>query len=368
MSRLSSRLGSTNQDLVLTAVFLLVGALQVMLIPFAAPAVALTYVLGSTLPLAWRRTHPIPSSLLSTLSWLISTDGYPVAGYVVVMLQFFSLGSRGRPRAAVVAVAAWAAIASTVGTLLGPEPTVTVIGAMLAVIAPVAIGQVVARLRHQNAELARLAAELRAERRRAEETAVGAERARIVQELHDVVGHELTLIAIQAEAASTALRLDPSRAAQPVEAIRATAHTTLNQMRAMFDVLTPVGEPETAHTDLDELARRAADAGISNSLQVRGTPAPSQSTTALAVHRIVRECLTNAGRHGAGPVAIGVTWSDREVHIRATNRRGEQGDAGGGRGLAGLRARSELLGGTFGAEIRGEDFVVEAILPCTGDT
>ena len=66
--------------------FLLVGALQVMLIPFAAPAVALTYVLGSTLPLAWRRTHPIPSSLLSTLSWLISTDGYPVAGYVVVML------------------------------------------------------------------------------------------------------------------------------------------------------------------------------------------------------------------------------------------------------------------------------------------
>ena len=74
------------------------------------------------------------------------------------------------------------------------------------------------------------------------------------------------------------------------------------------------------------------------------------------------------GRHGAGPVAIGVTWSDREVHIRAINPRGEQRYAFGGRGLAGLRARSEPLGGTFAADDRGADFVVEATLPCTGRT
>ena len=194
----------------------------------------------------------------------------------------------------------WAVVATVVGTLLGPE-------------APVrgdrrghrggragagrAAGRAPARP-ERRAGPAR--GRLREERRRAEETAVERERARIAQELHDVVGHEVTLIAVQAEAAAAALRLAPERAAEPVEAIRVTAHRTLAEMRGVLDVLAAAGRRRGATEDLAEVARRAEQAGIANTLTVAGAPAEHQEQARLAVNRIVRECLTNAGRHAPG--------------------------------------------------------------------
>jgi len=134
----------------------------------------------------------VESSLVSAAFWLIPLDGFPILGFVVVILQFFALGSRGAPRLAVALVTGWASAAAVVGTLLGPEATVAVIGAVLVVVAPVLAGQLVRHLRHQNQALAELAEQLQEEQRRVEKAAVDAERARIAQELHDVVGHEVT--------------------------------------------------------------------------------------------------------------------------------------------------------------------------------
>ena len=103
--------------------------------------------------------------------------------------------------------------------------------------------------------MAELTEELRDERDRAEEAAVGAERARIAQELHDVVGHEVTLIAIQAEAAAAALRLAPERAAEPIETIRSTAHRILAEMREVVNVLAATGETGRGTEDLPGVDR-----------------------------------------------------------------------------------------------------------------
>lgn len=348
-------------DAVLAAVFVVVGLVQVTIWPIADGVVGQLYVLGTTLPLAWRRTLPVASALASTVFWFIPTEGFPVLGFVVVVLQFFALGSRGRPRWAVAATTAWAAAAVVVGTLLGPEAPVAAIGAAIAVVAPVLAGQLVAHLSAQNAELDRLAGQLREERRLAEENAVDLERARIAQELHDVVGHEVTLIAVQAEAAAAALRLAPERAVEPVEAIRLTAHRTLAEIRGVLDVLSD-GSP-AVDDDLDDVSGRARQAGIANTLTQSGTPS-EHAQTRLAVNRIVRECLTNAGRHAPGaPATIDVAWAADRVVVLADNATDADGPPSPGRGLTGMRHRAELLGGEFEAGVLDGMFTVRVVLP-----
>jgi len=351
-------------DAALAAVFVVVGLVQVTIWPIADGVVGQLYLLGTTLPLAWRRTLPVGSALASTVFWFIPTEGFPVLGFVVVVLQFFALGSRGRPRWAVAATTAWAASAVVVGTLLGPEAPVAAIGAAIAVVAPVLAGQLVAHLSAQNAELDRLAGQLREERRLAEENAVDLERARIARELHDVVGHEVTLIAVQAEAAAAALRVAPERAAEPVEAIRVTAHRTLAEMRGVLEVLAAEDGIRGATEDLVEVARRAEQAGIGNSLTLSGTPAEHHEQARLAVNRIVRECLTNAGKHAAGaPVELNVRWEERQVRVEAVNATDLVGEPVPGHGLIGMRHRAELLGGEFAAGVIDERFTVRVVLP-----
>ena len=359
------RLRTTRLDALLAVAFTVAGLVQTVFVPITSPGPAALYVLGSTLPLAWRRTHPVESSLVSSAFWLIPLDGYPVLGFIVVILQFFALGVRGRPTGAVIGVTGWASAVAVVGTLLGPEAPVAAIGGVLVVVAPVLAGRLIRHQRSQNRALAALADELASERARAEEAAVGAERARIAQELHDVVGHEVTLIAIQAEAAASALRLSPDRAAEPVEAIRATAHRTLAEIRSVLDVLAPGGEGDRPAVEgAAALADRARAAGIANSLSVTGTPLPDQAPASLAVARIIREALTNAGRHAPGqPVALEVDWSPARVSLQATNPTGARGQPVPGRGLTGMRHRAELLGGRFEAAVTDGLFALRVSIP-----
>src|SRR3954451_19117551 len=360
-------LRTTRLDAALALAFVAVSLVQVVVKPIAEPALGVQYVVGSMLPLAWRRTRPVESALVSSAFWLIPLDGYPVLGFVVVILQFFALGSWGAPRSAVVLVTLWSSASSVVGTLIAPEPPVAAVGAALAVIAPVLAGRLVRHQRQQSEALAELAGQLREEQRRGEEGAVDAERGRIAQELHDVVGHEVTLIAIQAEAAASALRSSPERAAEPVEAIRTTAHRTLAEIRGVLDVLAPHGDTgRTSPDGLAELAQRAREAGIDSSMEVSGRPWSGNAPALLAVNRIVRECLTNAGRHAPGkPVDLRVTWTTDHVEVRSTNPTAAHNGVVPGRGLTGIRHRAELLGGTFRAGVLEGRFDVEVCLPAT---
>jgi signal transduction histidine kinase len=235
---------------------------------------------------------------------------------------------------------------------------------VLIVIAPVLAGRIVAHELARNAALAAVTAQLEEERRRVQEAAVGAERARIAQELHDVVGHELTLIAIQAEAAAAALRTAPERAAEPVDTIRETAHRTLASIRRTLDVLAPLTEVTASYDGLDEVVGRARASGIASSVVVSGTPWPGQAAVWLAVTRIVGECLTNAGRHAPGePVELAVDWAPDRVRVVASNPSPDGSRPTPGRGLTGMRHRAELLGGDFAASHVDGRFTVEVSLP-----
>jgi signal transduction histidine kinase len=370
VTRWATRLHTTTGDAALAAVLVLAALVQLAVRPIASPGVGVVYVVGSTLPLAWRRTHPLEAAAISSAFWLIPLEGYPVLGFVAVVLQFYALGAYGTPPPAVGAVTLGASAAGVLGTLLGPEPPVAIVGAVLSVVAPVAAGLAVAHQRRQTAALARLAEDLEAEREKAEQSAVGAERARIARELHDVLGHELTLIAVQAEAAASALRLAPDRAPEPVEAIRVTAHRALAEIRSTLDVLAPADDGSVASPDgLAELAARAEHAGIPTTLVITGTPWPGHTSVWLAVNRIVRECLTNAGRHASGnPVSLRVDWGREALTVTSSNRARTPGrtapSPGTGRGLVGMRHRTELLGGTFEAGQRDGCFEVRVIIPC----
>lgn len=363
---LSDRLHTTPVDAVLAVVFVVTGLVQVAFFPIAEHGAGPVYVVGSMLPLAWRRTYPVLSAFVSSLFWLIPLTGFPLLGFVAVVLQFYALGSRGRPDRLVLAVTVWAAITSAVGTLLGPELPVAAIGAVLVVVAPVVAGRLMLYQRRRTDEISALTRELRDERQRAEESAVLAERARIARELHDVVGHEVTLIAIQAEAAAAALRRSPDKAIAPVEAIRSTAHQTMVQIRQVLDMLAPLHDDEEGPDDRDlaNLADHARSVGIANTLTVTGTPPPERSRTVFAVNRIVRECLTNAGRHAPGErVDIVVDWLPDRVQLCSTNRMTHPAPLRPGRGLGGIRHRAELLGGTFDSRVDQGRFDVRVAIP-----
>ena len=189
VTALFDRLQVARTDAVLATLLVVAGLVQAVLWPIAPGVVGELFVLGSTLPLAWRRHRPVEAALVASAFWLIPLDGYPVLGFVTVILQFFGLGAWGVPRLVVALTTLWACGCSVLGTLWGPESPVAAIGAVLVVVAPVLAGRLVRHLHTQNQALEQLAADLREERLRAEEAAVWAERGRIAQELHDVLGH-----------------------------------------------------------------------------------------------------------------------------------------------------------------------------------
>jgi signal transduction histidine kinase len=363
---LLDRLRTTRLDAALAAGFTVIGLVQALAVPIARPGLGELFVIGSTLPLAWRRTFPVESSLASLAFWMIPLDGFPVLGFVVVILQFFALGHLGEPGRAVGSVTVVACAVAVVSTLLGPEAPVAAITGVLTVLAPVAAGRVLRREQRQKQALVDLNHELVAERTRSAQAAVDEERARIAQELHDVVGHEVTLIAIQAEAAAAALRIAPERAVQPVGAIRDTAHRTLTEIRAVLGVLAPGGESSRPGSEgLAALVERARQAGVDCRFSVSGTAPADESAIAMAVSRVARECLTNAARHAPGqPVQLDVRWSPDVVDLRSQNPVDARVATGApGRGLTGMRHRAELLGGTFFAGVVEGCFEVRVTIP-----
>ena len=347
-------------DVVLAAVFLVLSLAQVALDPITDPA-ALSYVvaLGSALPVAWRRVQPALAALAMTAVWLIPPDdGFLFLGYVIAVLLFFSLGAHTERLVTVVAVCAVATTVGVVMTLLGPEPEPAAMGAALVVIGPAATGRLVAHQRRQTARLEELTGRLVQERATAERAAVAEERARIARELHDVIGHEVTVIALQAEAAAAALVKAPERAAAPVEAIRRSAHEALAEMRRVVGMLRAAEEedlrPQPGLTDVTELVAKSRAAGATVALTLAPPDRPTHASVELAAYRLVQEALTNARRHAPGAaVGVRVVGDDDAVTVEVVNERtGSEASPrpeSSGFGLVGMRERVRLLGGRLDA-------------------
>ncbi len=219
-----------------------------------------------------------------------------------------------------------------------------------------------------------------AQRRLAQEeerSALLTERARIARELHDVVAHHMSMIAVRAETAP--YRLAGAQLPEPVRTefaeIAVAARRSLTETRRLLGVLrseaddTAPTAPQPGLDDLPALAESARDAGAVVTLETEGDLTGLPAGVDVSAYRIVQEALSNVARHAAGaPVRVVVCRDGDRLEIRVVNGPGRPGPAGGGagHGLRGMRERVSMLEGQLIATPTGDGgFEVHALLPTT---
>ncbi|GGQ36266.1 signal transduction histidine kinase [Actinomadura coerulea] len=203
--------------------------------------------------------------------------------------------------------------------------------------------------------------------------AMAAERARIARELHDVVAHNVSVIVVQADGASYAIDTDVGRARQALDTISSTGRLALAEMRRLLGVLRENDDagayaPQPGVAQLDELVEQVRAAGLAVEFEVDGDPEAMSEGRQLTVYRIVQEALTNTLKHGGPRVSVSVRlrYSGDALEIRVVDdgRGAAAPDDGRGHGLAGMRERVAVYGGTVTAVPRaGGGFEVAAVLP-----
>ncbi|HAT1330054.1 TPA: two-component sensor histidine kinase [Corynebacterium striatum] len=194
------------------------------------------------------------------------------------------------------------------------------------------------------------------------------QRAFIAREIHDVVTHSLSVIVAQADGALYTKDREAQEAA--LKSISRVGRTSLREMRGVVGLLR-TGEkrgtqPMAGFGDLSELINSVRRAGIAVGYRFTGTPPEELSAaTSLSLYRIVQEALTNANKHGGGQADVLVEWLEGIVRLEVRN--GYMGDARGeGHGIAGMKERAELVGGTFQQHSDAGTWIVEAELPTGG--
>jgi signal transduction histidine kinase len=202
------------------------------------------------------------------------------------------------------------------------------------------------------------------------------ERARIARELHDIVAHHLSVIAVESEAARLTSPGLSAAASDRLGSIAATAREALTETRRLLGVLRedtggePDRTPQPGLDQLDGLIGKAESTGTHIRLIRQGTFAALPLSTDLAAYRIVQEALTNARRHAPGAdVDVELSYADDALHLRVRDYAAgpPAGEGFEGHGLLGMRERAVLAGGTFSAgEAEGGGFEVQAVLPTEG--
>jgi signal transduction histidine kinase len=317
--------------------------------------------------LAWRRSPAVAQTVGSGLLLASAVPSWDAAGWIGVVLAFAYGVLAG---AAFTGRAAWAAGAGFI-TLIALLYLVTgEQGVGLGMLsAPGFVAGTVLRLHRQTAdELAVRAQELEDERELYARLAVRNERARIAAELHDIVGHSLSVMVVQAQAGQRLAGADPDAAQEALEAIAESARQGQEDLRRLVALL---GGEDVERPDLaliDEVVARAARSGLKVTCRFEGDHATTPPATAQLAFRVVQEALTNALRYAPGSaVHVLVRGEDTALLVRISNdlpRAPAVGIQGTGRGLAGLRERVQEIGGSLVAGLSpGGGWAVEAHLP-----
>jgi signal transduction histidine kinase len=322
--------------------------------PVGVPGYAL--VVAAALALAVRRRWPLvtlAAAALCTSAYLIL--GYPYGPILIVfMLAGYSATRHARPRRAVWYTTA-AALALTLIHLLTSDRQLGGLGVVPVtawVVVPAAIGYGL-RVRQESARQAR--AEVI--------------RQRVAQEVHDIVGHGLAAIKMQADIALHVLERKPGQAQVALAAISRTSSQALDELRATLAAVRRTDDDGRGLTAglgrLDDLRQRMADAGVRVRLRTSGEHgAGIPAAVDLAGYRIVQESLTNVLRHSRCEEAdVTVRYEADGVAITVSNPVIGTPPAGAGSGIAGMRARVEALGGEFTAGAVARRFEVHARLP-----
>ncbi len=328
----------------------------------------------TTLPVIWRRTYPFASAMVLAVSLaaLLSGD-YPegIAGtYVAVLLSSYSVAAQlPDARLAAVPLAVMLAAGWWDDVRLD-HPLGQYASTLVTIGVPWLAGRLVRSHRRQAAELERLTGELEAQRDQMAHAAAVEERSRIARELHDVVAHSISVIAVQAGGARSVLPDQPDIARESIEVVRKTSSEALTEMRRILQVLrgsdAGSSKPQPGVGTLPELVAVAGREGTTVRLSVQ-EPLALPETLDLNAFRIVQEALTNVRKH-AGPGAVAdVTIAEAGGWVTIVVGDDGTGCPSGvaiGRGLHGARERAELFGGELVAGNRaGGGYELKARIP-----
>jgi signal transduction histidine kinase len=198
------------------------------------------------------------------------------------------------------------------------------------------------------------------ERELLSEAAAAEERLRIARELHDAVGHDVSLMVVQAEA------LAAVTGDERADAIAALGRRTMGEMHRTLKVLRDEGglAPQPGLDDLGDVIEHARGAGVPISFTVEGAPRPLPAAMDASAFRIVQEAVTNVIRHAGGAAAsVTVHYGDAALELRVSDEGGESRSVDGGHGLVGMRERVSAFNGTLEAGPREHGFEVRAELP-----
>ena len=338
-----------------------------------AEIVALLVVLASSAALFLRRRYPVSVgavalAAVAAYGALLHRPGPIMLVFVVALYTVVDEGH--------LAVAVGLGLASVVSFAVADSYTRTGVGGNGATLlhAGWLVAVIVGVTRNRRAYLAEVQARVLAAEQRKEEEArhrATEERLRIARELHDLLGHHLSLISVQASAALH--RPDPERSAEALAVIKQTSRETLRELRAALGVLRQEGttpsRPAPGLDRLDELVTAAERCGLAVRTEVTET-GPLPPEVDLSAYRIVQEALTNVSRHaGASTAVVRVVPDGDEVVVEvADDGAGPTGlpdtTTGNGTGVLGMDERARALGGSL-ATGPGPDggFLVRARLP-----
>jgi signal transduction histidine kinase len=340
--------------------------------------VAYLLVLAHTLPIAVRRRWPLPvlAAGLATGAAFAALGLNLVALTFALLIYVYTVAARCPRRVSLAGLAATEALLVLVWLArprsIGDGGSLVLDGLILAAAWWLGDG---ARRRQEAIDTAqRRAAELEAAREELARRAVTEERLRIARELHDVVAHSMSIIAVQSGVGVHVLDSQPEEARKALVAVEATSRQALVEMRRLLGVLRQEDgargslAPAPGLAEVEALAAEVARAGVRVEVRIEGTPPDLPAGLDLSAYRIVQEALTNVVRH-AGPatarVAVRHAPGRVEIEVVDDGRGAGPGDPGrGGHGIAGMRERAALYGGTLEAGPQpGGGFRVAATLP-----
>ncbi|MDP9863795.1 MULTISPECIES: sensor histidine kinase [Streptosporangium] len=334
-------------------------------------ALGLSLLVLPALSLAFRRTAPVWTGVVA-VGCGIAYYGmrYPgIFAAAPALIAIYTAATLGRRRLAVVLAAA---LAVGVGVLVAladtdPEPGgLSLLSGWL--VAVVVVGEMVRNRRAYLHEVEQRAVEAERTRDEAALRRAGEERLWIAQELHDTLTHAISVINIQAAAATHLLDRRPEQAREALAAIRDSGHEAMRELRATLGVLRQVDaeDPGTGLARLPRLVARAEAVGLPVKVTVVGEAGMLAPDVDRAAYRIAQEAFTNVLRH-AGPASITLTTEYRPgtIVLRvADDGRSDATAAGQGMGIIGMRERALAVGGSLTAGPRPEGgFEVRAELP-----
>ncbi|MER7006856.1 histidine kinase [Dactylosporangium sp. NPDC000555] len=325
------------------------------------------------LPLWWWRRAPLVAfvtfELVLSAEWLL---GIRLPTYLAQFVLLYSVAARGSSRAVACACGFMTAMYSlAAGTLWHGGPGVLLrnlltIGGLSA--AAVATGLTVRTHRAYLSSLESRAARLEIEREQSAQLAAAHERARIAREMHDIVGHHVSVIVGLADGGASLADSRGERTAEPLRLIGETGRQALTELRRVLGVLRDVQQdqqwgPQPGIADIEDLLPALRSAGLAVTYRTEGEFAALSRGLQLTAYRIVQEALTNTLNHAGPGVAVDVALRKRPGEMTITVRDyGAPAHGTPGNGIAGIRERAALYDGTVKAGPSDDGWLVEAIL------